>query len=89
MFFRFLVTSSIYISYDWDQKIPLMVVGGLAFVATSILIPVLIHYSVFKTTMTSKDKCIHFVLGMIAFLVMVISTYFSALSVINSIMNQY
>lgn len=62
------------------------VLGGFAFVATSILIPVIIHYLVFRSTMSSKQKTIHLLLGSAAFALMMVATYFSAASLINNLL---
>ena len=65
---------------------PSLELGGLAFVATSILIPVILHYSVYKSILTVKETLVHFVLGIAAFCLMVIATYYSSLSLIQNLM---
>lgn len=62
------------------------VIGGFAFVATSILIPVIVHFLVFKQTMSTKQKMIHLLLGTASFLLMVVATYFSAASLIKNLL---
>ena len=68
------------------RLIPSLALGGFAFVATSILIPVIIHYSVYKSTMRNKEKLVHFLLGLAAFLLMVVATFFSVMKLINDIL---
>ena len=65
---------------------PLLAFGGFAFVATSILIPVVIHFLVFKQTMSTKQKMIHLLLGTASFLLMVVATYFSAASLVKNLL---
>ena len=67
------------------RRIPSFALGGFAFVATSILIPVIIHYSVFRSTMRTKEKMVHLFLGLAAFLLMVVATFFSVLKLISDI----
>ena len=62
----------------------LTTLGGFAFVATSILIPVVIHYSVFKSTMRRRQVITHVILGVAAFLLMVIATVFSTVKLVES-----
>lgn len=85
MFFRSSVVLSIYISLLFRGGIPSFALGGFAFVATSILIPVIIHYSVFRSTMHTKEKMVHLFLGLAAFLLMVVATFFSVLKLISDI----
>lgn len=61
--------------------------GGLAFVATSILIPVLIHFSIYRSVMSIREKVIHVVLALIAFLLMIIATYFSTVSLVQNMLH--
>ncbi|KAK8819844.1 hypothetical protein WA538_001949 [Blastocystis sp. DL] len=58
--------------------------GGFAFVATSILIPVVIHFCVYRTTLTQKQRTAHFALGTAAFVLMVVATYFSTVTLIRN-----
>ena len=52
--------------------------------ATSILIPVVLYYSVFKSTMKNQQKLIHAAVGLGAFLLMVIATVFSTINLVDS-----
>ncbi|OAO18171.1 hypothetical protein AV274_0065 [Blastocystis sp. ATCC 50177/Nand II] len=60
-------------------------VGGFSFVALSSILPIVIHYSVFKQTMSRKQFMEHLVLFVISCVIMVVASFFSLKELITKV----
>lgn len=63
----------------------LTAVGGFSFVALSSILPIVIHYSVFKQTMSRKQIMEHLVLFVISCVIMVVASFFSLKELITKV----
>ena len=59
--------------------------GGFSFVALSSILPIVIHYSVFKQTMSRKQFMEHLVLFVISCVIMVVASFFSLKELITKV----
>ena len=59
------------------HEFPSFTLGGFAFVVTSMIIPVMIHYLLFKDSMSFKGYFMHGLIFLSSVLIMVVSSYYS------------